>query len=168
MSTKSKTKASSKKSAAPKTASYYDLIKGAITELKDRTGSSRQAISKIVSAKKSNFQSGALNRALKSGVESGKLIQVKGSYKLSAAEKKPVATKKKTVKKASVKKTTAKKSPAKKKTSTKKTATKKAPAKKKTTTKKTTKKSPAKKKAPAKKAAPKKKSPAKKKKPAKK
>ena len=167
MSSKSKTKASTKKSAAPKSASYFDLIKGAITELKDRTGSSRQAISKIVSAKKSNFQSGALNRALKSGVEAGKLIQVKGSYKLSAAEKKPVASKKKTVKKASTKKTTAKKAPT-KKASTTKTAAKKAPAKKKTTTKKTTKKSPAKKKAPAKKAAPKKKAPAKKKKAAKK
>ena len=134
---------------AAKGPSYYDLIKSTIAELKDRTGSSRQAISKVVSSKKSPFDNKALNRALKAGVESGKLVQVKASYKLSAGEKKPVK-KAKTVKKPAAKKATAtKKAPTKKKT-----VTKKAPAKKATATKK---KAPLKKKAPAKKPAAKKK-----------
>ena len=98
--------------------SYADLIKSAIVALKERGGSSRQAINKFVSAKKgSNFKSGVFNRALKSGVEKGTLIQVKGSFKLAAAAKK-AATKKKAAPK---KKTSAKK----KKTTKKKTATKK-------------------------------------------
>lgn len=133
-------------SAAPKGPSYYDLIKVAITELKDRTGSSRQAISKVVSSKKSIYDQKALNRALKAGIESGKLVPVKGSYKLSVAEKKPV--KKTAAKKPAAKKTT-KKAPSKKKT-----VVKKAPAKKTVTTKK---KAPLKKKAPTKKPAAKKK-----------
>lgn len=115
---------------------YYDLIKAAIAELKDRTGSSRHAISKVVSSKKATFDNKALNRALKAGVESGKLVQVKASYKLSAAEKKPVK-KAKTVKKpAAKKKTVTKKTAAKKTPAKKKTVTKKAPAKKATATKK--------------------------------
>ena len=111
--------------------SYADLIKSAIVALKER-GSSRQAINKFVSAKKgSNFKSGVFNRALKSGVEKGTLIQVKGSFKLAAAAKK--AAKKKAPKKK-------KAAPKKKKTATKKKAApkKKTSAKKKKTTKKKT------------------------------
>merc|ERR1711920_86669 len=107
---------------------YYDLIKQAILELKERNGSSRQAIDKFVSSKKGvSYTKPRLNLALKRGVESGKLVAVKGSFKLSAAEKKPpakkkaatkkkdapkkkkLATKKKTVKKKTVKKTIKKK-----------------------------------------------------------
>ena len=111
--------------------SYADLIKSAIVALKERGGSSRQAINKFVSAKKgSNFKSGVFNRALKSGVEKGTLIQVKGSFKLAAAAKKAA-------KKAPKKKKAA---PKKKKTATKKKAApkKKTSAKKKKTTKKKT------------------------------
>ena len=57
-----------------------------------------------------------MKAALKKGVETGMLVQVKSSYKLSAAAKKPPPKKKAA---------TAKKAAAKKKTATKKTATKK-------------------------------------------
>ena len=134
--------------------SYFDLIKGAIVALKDRTGSSRQAISKAVAAKKGTaFKSHVLNKALSSGVTAGKLVQVKGSYKLSAAEKKPPK------KKAAPKKKRA--APKKKATKKKKKATKKRAAPKKKATKKRA--APKKKKATKKRAAPKKKAATKKK-----
>ena len=127
--------------------SYFDLIKAAILQLKDRTGSSRQAINKAVSAKKgAGFKSTVFNKALATGVANGKLIAVKGSFKLSAAEKKPAkkaAPKKKRAapkKKAATKKKRAapKKKATKKRAAPKKKATKKraAPKKKKATKKK--------------------------------
>ncbi|CAH0480836.1 unnamed protein product [Peronospora belbahrii] len=68
---------------------YYDLIKEAVITLKERTGSSRHAIDKFVAAKKgANYSKSRLNIALKRGVESGKLVPVKGSFKLAAEEKK--------------------------------------------------------------------------------
>ena len=115
--------------------SYFDLIKAAIVALKDRTGSSRQAINKFVAAKKgAAFQNHFLNSALRAGVANGKLVQVKGSYKLSAAEKKP-AKKAAPKKRAAPKKkaATKKRAAPKKKTATKK---KRAAPKKKTTKKK--------------------------------
>ena len=133
------------------------MIAAAIAELKERKGSSRQAIEKYVAAnyKVGPKYTGPLKQALKKGVEKGTLVQTKGvgasgSFKIAKPEpeKKP-AVKKPAAKKATTKKTT-KKAPA-KKAPAKKAATKK-PAAKKTT-----------KKAPAKKAAsPKKKAPAKK------
>ncbi len=110
--------------SAPKKAAsgpgYYDLIKEAVISLGERTGSSRQAIDKYVSAKKgSSYSKSRLNIALKKGVESGKLLQVKGSFKLAPTEKK--------AKKAAVPK---KKAAGAKKT-TKKPAAKKAPGAKK-------------------------------------
>merc|ERR1719182_191327 len=109
------------KAAGP---SYYDLIKAAILSLKDRSGSSRQAINKYVASKKgSGFKNTVLNRALASGVASGKLIQVKGSYKLSAAEKKGPAKKRAAPKKKTA--TKKKRAAPKKKTTKKKKATKK-------------------------------------------
>ena len=132
------------------------MIAAAIAELKERKGSSRQAIEKYVAAnyKVGPKYTGPLKQALKKGVEKGTLVQTKGvgasGFKIAKTEpeKKP-AVKKPAAKKTTAKKTT-KKAPAKK--TTKKTATKK-PAAKKTATKK----------APAKKAAsPKKKAPAKK------
>lgn len=98
---------------------YYDLIKEAVLALKERMGSSRHAIDKYVAEKKgAGYAKARLNIALKKGVEAGKLVMVKGSYKLAADEKKspktPVAKKKvagdkkKSVKKI-VKKTDAKK-----------------------------------------------------------
>ena len=134
------------------------MIAAAIAELKERKGSSRQAIEKYVAAnyKVGPKYTGPLKQALKKGVEKGTLVQTKGvgasgSFKIAKPEpeKKP-AVKKPAAKKAATKKVT------------KKTPTKKAPAKK-TATKKPAAKKAATKKAPAKKAAsPKKKAPAKK------
>ena len=50
-----KSKASSKASApksGPKSATYYDMIKSAISDLADRTGSLLQAISKSIASSK--------------------------------------------------------------------------------------------------------------------
>ncbi|GLE03761.1 hypothetical protein PINS_up012663 [Pythium insidiosum] len=107
--------AAAKKNAGP---GYYDLIKEAVLELKERTGSSRHAIDKYVAAKKgASYSRSRLNIALKKGVETGKLVAVKGSFKLAADEKK--AEKKKVVAKPAKKSVAAK---AAKKTPTAKTA----------------------------------------------
>ena len=150
-----------KKTATKKPAdhpTFAVMIAAAIAELKERKGSSRQAIEKYIAAnyKVGPKYTGPMKQALKKGVEKGTLVQTKGvgasgSFKIAKPEpeKKP-AVKKPAAKKTAAKKTT-KKAPA-KKAATKKTATKK-PAAKKAATKK----------APAKKAAsPKKKAPAKK------
>ena len=165
-----------KKSAPKKPAEhpkYIEMISAAITSLKERGGSSRQAIVKYI---KSNYKVGDnadvhIKMALKRGVAAKVLLQPKGtgasgSFKVAAAPKpakkptkkpakKPVAAKKPAAKKA-----TPKKKPAAKKTTAKKsTSAKKKPAKK-TAAKKPAKKTAAKK--PAKKTATKKKTPAKK------
>ena len=110
----------------------YEAIKEAILALKDRTGSSPQAMKKWWAANgKKEVASHVLNKALKTGVEKGALVKVKGSYKLSAAAKAP--PKKKVVKKKVVKKKVVKKKTAPKKASKpkKKTAPKKKSAPKK-------------------------------------
>jgi len=149
-----------KKTAAPKKPAehpkYIDMIIAAIGALKERNGSSRQAITKYI---KANYKVGDscethLKMALKRGVVAGALLQPKGtgasgSFKLpkpvpkakkpaakkpaAAAAKKPAAKKstpakkKPAAKKAAAKKSTpAKKKPAKKVTSAKKPAAKKA------------------------------------------
>lgn len=177
--------AQKKKAAAPKKPAehpkYIDMISAAITALKERNGSSRQAIVKYINAnyKVGDNASVHVKLALKRGVTSGALSQPKGtgasgSFKVvkkaepkKKAPKKKPATKKPAAKKASKKSTPKKKPAAKKAKSTtpkKKTVTKKKPASaKKSATKKATKK-PAKK--PATKKQPAKKTP--KKKPAKK
>merc|ERR1712230_308253 len=65
-------------------ASYKDMIKDAIINLKERNGSSRQAIKKYVKANnnvtitsETQFDS-LFNKALKSGVEKGDFQQPKG------------------------------------------------------------------------------------------
>ena len=153
--TTKKPKAAKKPAEHP---TFAVMIAAAIAELKERKGSSRQAIEKYIAAnyKVGPKYTGPMKQALKKGVEKGTLVQTKGvgasgSFKIAKPEPE---------KKAAVKK------PAAKKTTTKKT-TKKAPAKKaatkNTTTKKPAAKKAATKKAPAKKAAsPKKKAPAKK------
>jgi len=152
--------------------SYKAGIIAAITELKDRTGSSSIAIKKHMQADlpaDKKWLNGMFLKALKKAVVDGDLVQVKNSYKLSAdtkkgakaasKPKKVAAPKKKATpeKKAAPKKKTApkKKAAPKKKTSTEKaaapkekTSAKKAAApKKKTSAKKatTTKKTSAKK-----------------------
>ena len=164
-----------KKSAPKKPADhpkYADMIQAAIAALKERTGSSRQAIVKYIAAnyKVSDSAGTHVKLALKRGVASGQLKQVKGAgasgsfknvEKAKPKPKKPAA-KKPAAKKA--KKPAAKKPAAKK--ATKKATPKKAkkPAAKKATPKKAKKpaaKKPAKK-AAAKKPAKKTKTPAKK------
>ena len=154
---------------------YSDMIKGAISSLKEKGGSSRQAILKYIlktynvgtEEKKINAH---LKMALKSGVAKGTLKQSKGtgaagSFRLgdAKAEKPKKATKPKAAKKPAAKKTP--KKTAAKKTGAKATPKAKKPAAKKAKTpKKAAAKKPAAKKAakPAKKATPKKKPAAKK------
>ena len=149
---------------------YSDMIAAAIVALKERSGSSRQAILKYISA---NYKVGDhagthLKLALKRGVTSGALKQVKGtgasgSFKVAdkpkVAKKKPAAKNpaaKKTPAKKAAKKPAAKKTPKKAKKATPKKAAKK-PAAKKPAAKKPAKKPAAKK--PAKKVAKKKSTP---------
>merc|ERR1712051_807944 len=136
-----------KKAAAPKKPAAHPpsaaMVKAAIKALGDKKGSSLAAIKKYVAA---NYKvdivkiSPFIRKALKKGVESKALVQVKGSYKLAKEAKKPKVKKPKAKK---AKKPKAKKPKAAKKAkSPKKAAAKPKPAKK-----------PAAKKTPAKKAA---------------
>ena len=95
------TKMSTKKSSDHPT--YAEMISSAISSLKDRTGSSRQAIAKFVCA---NYKVDAdkaaphLRRVLKKGVEDGVFKTAResgkgaGSYKLVVKKKKKPAAKK--------------------------------------------------------------------------
>ena len=83
-----KTKTPKKKSTKPKTPAahpkYSDMIKAAVSSLKERGGSSRQAILKYVMAhyKVGNDQKKVNSRvkvALKSGLKSGALKHAKGT-----------------------------------------------------------------------------------------
>ncbi|KAI9839398.1 MAG: hypothetical protein M1838_004335 [Thelocarpon superellum] len=137
---KKATGAAPKKASTSSNPSYKDMIKDAIVQLKDRNGSSRQAIKKYVQANnKINAVSPAVfdsqfNRSLKAAVEAGDFTQPKGPSgpvkiaKKSApapAPKKPAATTKKPA--------APKKAAAPKKTAAKPAAPKKAAAKPKTT-----------------------------------
>merc|ERR1712188_280900 len=82
----------------------------ALVALKDRTGSSSQAIAKYMKAEydlPENFTK-MLNRMLKKYAEEGKLVKVKASYKLGSLKNEPKPKKKKVVNKKKVvkKKTT--------------------------------------------------------------
>lgn len=79
--------------------SYFELAKEAITALKERTGSSQQAIKAHIVANHPSikFAQHLLRGALNKGADAGKFVKVKASYKLGAEEKK--------VKKAVTKKT---------------------------------------------------------------
>ena len=110
----------------------FDKVAAAITSLKvagSAKGVSRQAIKGALG----DVSAARINNTLKTAVASGKLIQLKGSYKL------PKPVKKAAAKKAAPKKKATKKKPAAKK-STKKKPAKKAAPKKKATKKKATKK----------------------------
>ena len=162
-------KAAGKKAAKKAPAAhpkYSEMVAAAVGALKERSGSSRQAILKYIST---NYKVGDganthVKLALKRGVTGGALKQVKGtgasgSFKLAekpkAPKKKPAAKKAKKpaakkAKKPAAKKTpkkTAKKSTPKKKPAAKKPAAKKAkkPAAKKPAAKKAAKKTPKKK-----------------------
>ena len=135
----------SKRAAAPKKPSehpiYMDMIKAAITTLKQRTGSSRQAISKYITEnyKVKDNANVHIKMALKKGVTKGILKQVKGSgasgsFKLADKVGKKAQKPKKVAGKgtasAKKKRTTAKKTAAKKPKKTPKKAAKKPAAKK--------------------------------------
>ncbi|GMM34264.1 histone H1 [Saccharomycopsis crataegensis] len=153
----------------PEHPTYKDMIKEAITVLKERNGSSRQALKKYLQANykmtASNFDA-QFNLALRRGVDKGDFIQPKGpSGPVKLAKKEPVkkTTEKKVakvVKPTAPKKTvTPKKATAAKKAvaAPKKAAPKKAAATKKVaSSKKAAPKKAAPKKAVSKKAAPKK------------
>ena len=86
---------------------YSEMIKAAITALKERGGSSRQAILKYIMANYKVGDSGKthLNMALKAGVKNGSLKQSKGtgasgSFKLGEKATKPAKPKKATKPKA--------------------------------------------------------------------
>ena len=144
-----------KKPVAPKKQAdhppYIEMIKAAIVALKERNGSSRQAIEKYI---KANYKVGEvgphLKMALKRGAAGGKLLHTKGvgasgSFKVPKEEKKekkpkkkpaakkPAAKPKKPAGKKAAKKPAAKKAakkPASKKPAAKKPTAKKAAAKK--------------------------------------
>ena len=126
---------------------YIDMIKAAILALKERNGSSRQAILKYIQANYKVSPDNAhvhLKGALKRGVANETLKQVKGtgasgSFKLTEKAKAKKPQEKKPVKKTTAKKPTAKKTATKKSTTKKTTTT----PKKRTTTKKTSAKKPA-------------------------
>merc|ERR1712147_164670 len=107
------------------------MIAAAITSMKERKGSSRQAIEKYICA---NYKvgpkfAGPLKQALRKGVENNTFVQTKGvgaSGSFKVAKPEPVK-KAAPVKKPAAKKTTTKKPAAKKSTGK---VTKKAPAKK--------------------------------------
>merc|ERR1712002_1201957 len=95
-----KTKAAPAKKAAPKKAAsaaapkpkYSEMIGAAIKALKSRSGSSRQAIAKHITANHKECSAVALRNALKKGLAAGSLVLAKGvgaagTYKLV----KPVA-----------------------------------------------------------------------------
>ena len=125
---------------------YAEMISAAILSLKDRTGSSRQAIAKYVCA---NYQVDAdkaafhLRRALKKGLEDGVFKTARqsgkgaGSFKLVEKKKKPAAKKAKpSAKKSAVDAAKKAKSSAKKKPAVKAVAAKKSKAGKKSGTSK--------------------------------
>ncbi|KAK9241251.1 linker histone H1 and H5 family-domain-containing protein [Lipomyces kononenkoae] len=118
---KKATTASAKKAAVPaEHPAYKDMIKEAILMLKERNGSSRQALKKYIQAnfktKATNFET-QFNAALKRGVQSGEFVQPKGpsgTVKLQKKEAKTTAEKK-PVKKAAAAVKTKKAAPAPKK-----------------------------------------------------
>jgi histone H1/5 len=118
-----------------------EMCKAAIIALKERSGSSRQAIKKYILA---TYGKEPTTKLLSTALAKDIFVPNKGKFKLTPAAKKPPAKKKPKKKKAAPKKK-AKKKTTKKKTTKKKT-TKKKTTKKKPAKKKTTKKKPAKKK----------------------
>ncbi|KAK9452763.1 linker histone H1 and H5 family-domain-containing protein [Dipodascopsis uninucleata] len=126
--------ATKKSSSASEHPAYKDMIKEAILTLKERNGSSRQALKKYIQSnfkiKAANFET-QFNAALKRGVAAGDFVQPKGpsgTVKLQKKESK-VASEKKPAKKAvkpKAKKVTKPKAAAPKKATKPKAVTKKA------------------------------------------
>ncbi|KAG6358100.1 hypothetical protein INS49_013984 [Diaporthe citri] len=81
-----KTEGATKAKAPASHPTYQDMIAEAITQLKDRNGSSRQSLKKYVKAN-NNIQAqtdsmfdSLFNRALKAGVDKGVFVQPKGKH----------------------------------------------------------------------------------------
>merc|ERR1719213_1379525 len=136
MSDATKAKKASKPKAPAAHPKYSVMIPAAIAALKERNGSSRQAILKYINANYKGIHAQAsqhLNMALKAGIKKGTLKFAKesgkgaGSYKLVKVEKpkKKPAAKKPAAKKSAKPKKAAAKKPA-KKAAAKKPAAKKA------------------------------------------
>eukprot|EP00252_Welwitschia_mirabilis_P013418 TRINITY_DN29519_c0_g1_i1.p1 TRINITY_DN29519_c0_g1~~TRINITY_DN29519_c0_g1_i1.p1 ORF type:complete len:214 (+),score=45.88 TRINITY_DN29519_c0_g1_i1:279-920(+) len=89
-----KPRASKGSKPAPAHPPYVQMIKEAISALKDRTGSSQQAIARYIDEKyKSHLPANhkkILSNQLRNLAKSGKLVKVKASFKLSDELKKPV------------------------------------------------------------------------------
>ncbi|CAJ2627736.1 histone H1-like protein [Trifolium pratense] len=78
------------KSSTASHPTYEEMIKEAIVTLKKKTGSSQFAIAKFIEEKHKNLSPNfkkLLLQALKKNIASGKLVKVKGSFKLSPAAK---------------------------------------------------------------------------------
>ena len=133
--------------------SYVDMVKKALATCRGFQKMSRQAVSSFIKSNYGVDNKVALNKALKSLVESGSVTQAKASYKLapgvkstSTTAKKPsvpkkTSSKKPVLKKSSPKRKTAQSKPKTTKPTTKKTVPKKkssAPKVKKTVAKKST------------------------------
>merc|ERR1712072_1151112 len=102
---KKATMPAAKTKTAPSHPTYEKMIKAALVALKDRTGSSSQAIVKYMKANydlPENF-SKILSRFLKQYVENGKLVKKK-KVKKKVVKKKTTAPKKKAPKKKAPKK----------------------------------------------------------------
>eukprot|EP00096_Caligus_rogercresseyi_P006050 TRINITY_DN22209_c0_g1_i1.p1 TRINITY_DN22209_c0_g1~~TRINITY_DN22209_c0_g1_i1.p1 ORF type:complete len:179 (-),score=98.85 TRINITY_DN22209_c0_g1_i1:13-528(-) len=145
-------KKTSAKKAGPKEPTSSVMVKKAIAELADRKGSSLAAIKKYISAhyqvdiaKRAPF----IRKAIKTAVEKGVLIQIKGQgaagvFKLAPKAKSPAKAPKSPKEKTAAKKSTKAKSPV-KKSPKKKTTKAKTPKKASKPKAKTPKKAPAKK-----------------------
>ena len=73
---------------------YAVMVQESIKALKDRSGSSVQAITKqLIASYKIDINKPALSAALKKGVDSGDLVKVKASYKLGKKVKAPAKPK---------------------------------------------------------------------------
>ena len=75
--------------AAPKT--VLDKIEHAVQRMADPTGSSRQAIVKFLKREFNVDNANAIKKALKTGVDSGRLVQKGQSFTLKGVEFKPPA-----------------------------------------------------------------------------
>lgn len=120
---------------------YLDMIVAAVGALKERNGSSRQAISKYIKAhyKVGDNADTCIKMALKRGVANEKLKQVKGTGASGSFKVVPTAAKAKAKpakKPPTAKKPAAKKAPKKKASPKKKAASKKTPSKAKKVAKK--------------------------------
>merc|ERR1711971_894896 len=139
-----KPKKASKPKAPAAHPTYITMVSAAITALKERNGSSRQAVLKYIMAnyKRGNDQKPVNSRlkvALRNGTQKGVLKNVgkatgaSGSFKLgekAAAKPKKAKSPKKAAKKPAAKKPAAKKAASPKKAAKKPAAAKKSPAKK--------------------------------------